>query len=270
MIAVSISAAEANPVVARSVGEFVDVVTQLNAAGYLPWYRGHKMAEWDVLPSIWRGYTPIEEQNLTNRFRSRAAIRYSPTPAYNAHAGWLSLMQHYGLPSRLLGSIRSPMVAMYFALEDYLPGGTAAVEGDAAVWVLYPHELNEQQKNFSFTPAIDGGTCAELIRPAFTDQDSPEDGTVVAAMASETDLRMFVRRGCFTIHSSQMALNRTPAHPRYLRPIVLEAQHIPRMAREIYSCGFRQGDMFPRPGQPCRRTHPRLPIGQHSSITVSI
>lgn len=216
MIAMGVSAAGTDPVAVRSVGELVDIVNQMNAAGYLPWYRGHKMAEWDILPSIWRRYTPIEEQNLTNRFRSRAAIRYSPTPAYNAHASWLSLMQHYGLPTRLLDWTRSPMVAMYFALEDYLPGGAAAVEGDAVIWILYPHELNERQKHFSFTPAIDGETCAGLIRPAFTDKDSSEDGTVVAAMASETDLRMFVQQGCFTIHSSRIALNRAPAHTRYL------------------------------------------------------
>ena len=165
MMPVGVSAVEADPVAVRSVGEFVDTVTRLNAAGSLPWYRGHRLSEWGVLPSIWRGYTPTEERNLTNRFRSRAAIRYSPTPAYYAHASWLSLMQHYGLPIRLLDWTRLPMVAMYFALEDYLPGGAGAVEGDAAVWILHPHELNELQKGFSFTPDIDGQTCAGLLRP---------------------------------------------------------------------------------------------------------
>lgn len=60
MIAMGVSAAGTDPVAVRSVGELVDIVNQMNAAGYLPWYRGHKMAEWDILPSIWRRYTPIE------------------------------------------------------------------------------------------------------------------------------------------------------------------------------------------------------------------
>ena len=236
---------EMDPVFVRSVGELVDVVTRVNAEGYLAWYRGHIMAQWDVLPSIRRGYTFDEERNLANRFRSRAAIRYSPAPEYDAHARWLSLMQHYGLPTRLLDWTRSPLVAMYFALEDYLPGGADTVRGDAAIWILYPHDLNVYEGFSSVTPAIDAHTCAEMLRPAFTDNDSSENGKVLAAMASETDLRMFVQQGCFTIHSSQVALNRTQGHSRFLHPVIVDADHIPRMAQEIHSCGFRQGDIYP-------------------------
>jgi len=31
-------------------------------------------------------------------------MRHHSTPAYDDYAGWLSLMQHYGLPTRLLDS----------------------------------------------------------------------------------------------------------------------------------------------------------------------
>jgi hypothetical protein len=57
----------ASPIVVRSVGDLVDVVTRMSAAGHWPWYRGHVAADWDVLPSIWRGYGPMDERNFTNR-----------------------------------------------------------------------------------------------------------------------------------------------------------------------------------------------------------
>jgi hypothetical protein len=43
----------------------------------------------------------------------------------------LALMQHYGVPTRLLDVTRSPYVALYFAVRDALK------EADAAVWAFY-------------------------------------------------------------------------------------------------------------------------------------
>ena len=75
---------EAEPLYVTSVGELVDIVTDISADGHILWYRAHRIASWDVLPSIHRGYSPLDEQNFTNRFRSRAAIRYSAAPEYDA------------------------------------------------------------------------------------------------------------------------------------------------------------------------------------------
>lgn len=254
--------AEAEAVVIRSVGELVDIVTQMNADGHWPWYRGHAAADWDVLPSIWRDYGPAEERNFTNRFRSRAAIRYSPAPGYEASAAWLSLMQHYGLPTRLLDWTRSPLVAMYFALQSHAAGHTAP-SGDAVIWALYPHLLNVREGFPPVTPSIDAHMCESMLWPAFTDYD-PETGKVLAAMASETDLRMFVQQGCFTIHSSRDPLNRRPGHADFLRPLVLDAGHISQMVKEIHACGFRQGDIYPDLGNLAEELKHTYPPGTFS------
>lgn len=240
-----------------SVGELVDVIMALSSGGVL-WYRGHAKLSWDVLPSVWRGYSPAEERNLTNRFRSRAAIRYSPAPGYDAYAGWLSLMQHYGLPTRLLDWTRSPLIAMYFALEDCLPIDLEGGDGDAVIWALYPHRLNEREGLPAITPSIEAHMCTEMLRPAFSDYGT-ENGKVLAVMAAEIDTRMFVQQGCFTIHSSQAALNTGREHAEFLRPIILKADRLAQMAAEINACGFRQGDIYPDLGnlaQELKRSHP--------------
>ncbi len=232
------------PFYVASVDELVEIVTDMSVDDRILWYRGHRMASWDVLPSIHRGYSSLEERNLTNRFRSRAAMRHSTTPEYDANAGWLSLMQHYGLPTRLLDWTRSPLIATYFALEQDMPGGTPRV-GDAVVWVLSPHQLNSNE-GFSppVTPSIDAHMREEMLLPAFTDK-LKENNKVLAAMASETDMRMFVQQGCFTIHSDREALNRKPRNSEFSRPIVIIEKAAVRIAAQINACGFRQGDIFP-------------------------
>jgi len=235
---------EIDPVYIISLGELVEVVTDMSANGQVVWYRGHASQSWDVLPSIWRGYSSAEERNFTNRFRSRAAIRYSPSPPYDAAASWLSLMQHYGLPTRLLDWTRSPLVAAYFALDHSSRGRDTSRDGDVVIWTLLPHVLNVRNGFDPVTPSIEAHMCESMLVPAFTDRDREND-RVMAAMASETDLRMFVQQGCFTIHSSQGALNREQGHSEFLRPIAIKAAQVPRVALEIAACGFRQGDIYP-------------------------
>lgn len=188
----------------RTVG---DIVTQLRAFKRHPdqelWYRGHGSDAFQVLPSIWRKHTREEERDLTNRFRARAAIRYPNSPRYDQNAGWLSLMQHYGLPTRLLDWTRSPLIAAYFAVEQCMDGRVAP--GNAEIWILDPFGLNVSQGFNPITPPIDANKCLKMLVPAFAD-GYEENERVRAVMATETDMRMFVQQGCFTIHSSMRPL----------------------------------------------------------------
>src|SRR5258706_11481541 len=66
------------------------------------WFRGQKDESWNLLPSVRRGYSKERERFLTNLFYTRANTRYSNCPAASDYGGWLALMQHFGLPTRLL------------------------------------------------------------------------------------------------------------------------------------------------------------------------
>ena len=134
------------PVEARevnSVAELTAEVTDLLTRTRLKWwFRGHALDAWALLPRVRRDHTPEQQRYLTNEFRPRAAMRYAHPPDADDYAGWLALMQHYGLPTRLLDWSRSPLVAAYFATEKCHRHSSGEPAGDACIWALAPMELN--------------------------------------------------------------------------------------------------------------------------------
>ena len=229
---------------ARSIGELIDHILTDVFLGRKPlWFRGQRSATWSVEPSIWRQYDTDSERNFTNRFRSRAATRYQTLPDYDNDAIWLSLMQHYGLPTRLLDWTRSPLIAVYFAVEEYLYEARSQFE-DACIWILDPHALNKLEWGENITPSIDAHMCEDMLRPAFSHR-ADETNKVMAVMAAEQDMRMFVQQGCFTIHSNQAPLNSLEGSEKFLEKVIIPAECIWFVAQQVDVAGFRKGDIYP-------------------------
>lgn len=73
------------------------------------------------------------EQSLAKRFKQNAYLLLSDIPQNEWE--WLFVMQHHGVPTRLLDWTESPLVGIYFAVNE-----RPRMAG--ALWALLPLELN--------------------------------------------------------------------------------------------------------------------------------
>jgi hypothetical protein len=223
----------------RAVGDISAAVASLADETHLRWwYRGLPATKYDLVPSGKRRYSAKQEQYFYNEFYCRAGTRHPRRPDDSDVAGWLSLMQHYRLPTRLLDWSFSPLVAAYFAA-----GGSVDSPEDACIWALAPSVLNESQ---GFSPVLyplTANAVKPLLEPAKKGLDTTDK--VIAAMAVETDARMQMQQGAFTVHASKTPLNRLKGAGKWLRRYVIPADRVAALAAELRLLGFRADYLFP-------------------------
>lgn len=165
------------------------------------WYRGEENSTLALIPSIQRSEKRIgQERFLANEFYIRAKQILENAPDRKNYAVWVSLMQHHGLPTRMLDWSQSPLIAAFFATErqDELP------ERDACIWVLVPKKLNEQEGFGDCIYPLDANTAQEMLRPAFKHLNHNPKLTdkILCCYSVEKNLRMYSQQSCFTVHNS--------------------------------------------------------------------
>jgi hypothetical protein len=244
----------------RTLAEYLEIVdglvrewTPREADWYLnPWFRGHADASWTLTPSLYRlepaigiGAEHYSERELLDTFRQRARRYLEFTPRNDWE--WLFVMQHHGLPTRLLDWTESALVALHFAVQDQ------PKPRDAAVWAVNPWWINERVfgKYALFVPEDER---AAPWTPGHPDSDRAQEA--IAIRPSHDSARIQAQRGVFTIHGSdQGSLDRLAAltgRDAYLRKLVVPADAIAHLRQQLAVAGITDTLLFPELPSLCR------------------
>ena len=234
----------------NSIKELIEKARSLRETSHMRWlFRGQAQADWGLTPHVHRCYSSDHERYLTHEFRARAGLRHAHLPRYEDYAGWLALMQHYGLPTRLLDWSHSPLTALYFAVEKTMSHSTPRDihPGDAALWALCPGELNQAKGLDRLIYPLNSRELDGLVQDAFRDVDFSchAANEIAAAMAVEADIRMQVQRGAFTIHRTKVPLNEIQGADSWLRKFLIPADRVRELGVDIDALGLGLADLFP-------------------------
>lgn len=169
-------------------------------------FRG-QAEDWDLEPNISRilppGYPNARavdtESKLLSYFRSAARHYASSEGIPDTDFAWMSLMQHYSGPTRLLDFTHHPLIALFFAFDGVKPD-----ERSSVIWAFNFREVNKKSLEIkaNTTPKFEWTEKKFKDQPDLAFEDlilRDTSDTIWITEPSYTNLRILRQGGTFLI-----------------------------------------------------------------------
>jgi hypothetical protein len=228
----------------NTVGELIEKLrNHLDGIKSPVWYRGQSDNNWLLEPRLMRINPLPSETFYLNKFKQDASIILQRQP--KSEFEWMFLMQHYGIPTRLLDWSESPLTALYFAITSN-PGQPGAI------WVLLPTVLNlksNYKPDFEFeVPSFEDEHLINYL-PSTIAKESKSKLFPMAAIAPRNSPRMQAQQGVFTIsHRENISIENVGAdgNPRdHIWKYVIPVDSKENFKQELLWLGINKFQLFP-------------------------
>ena len=215
-----------------------------------PWYRGEPESNTSLIPGLFRNVTQREiserlktEWELRDEFELRARnFLDGVTLSQNDEQNWdlYFLMQHYGVPTRILDWTESPLLSLYFALR-----GSIEKKEEVWVWALHPWLLNKSvMKKPEILPSYDKKYLRYL--PGIgKDYKLPE--YPAAFNVPYITPRIIAQKSCFTIHGRNLkGLLTISDCGKFIKKIrIIKKDSLIYLRNDLRSLGISEISVFP-------------------------
>jgi len=194
----------------KSFSEFDSILDNIGKSAIC---RGVSNHEYPLVPSLFR-HPDIEnadkrEKRLMWVFKNQAKSNLTIHPTSDLE--WLAIAQHHGLPTRLLDWSLSPLVALFFSVQDLSPT-------DAAVYVY------------------------DVKRFLSDEQTKVEDiDSITPYFPTYSTNRLTAQSGVFTVHPT----NQKKLESNSILKIVIKAKYKHLILRKLVKYGIHHATMFP-------------------------
>jgi len=216
--------------------EVEKVRSELRCSNSGVFYRGHSHKSHKLVPSLLRSnFSLTIEQNLY--IESYARGRSLMNKSENSWE-FLSIMQHYGIPTRLLDWSESLATALFFALSDSY--------SEPQIWITNAFELNKKN-NITDVPKIItvGKDDLEDYEECFISHVNTKSWKFdkpVFLQIPWTNERIINQKGFFTFHP-----NSTPMEDscrKYVKCISIKKEAIPSLKRFLEYSGVGDDNIY--------------------------
>jgi hypothetical protein len=230
------------------------------AEGRPLWFRGLACADHSLTPKLFRGANDAtaafdRERRLAVRFRQRSLPFW---PGGYPQSDWehLFVMQHHGVPTRLLDWTENLFVGLYFALPagpQHDPGNIAHDPCTPTLWCLDPVGWNDtvpQLQGLVDQSAVYTSADEEIVRP-YTPANNQNrllqrNDQPLAIYGTHNSERIVAQRGTFTIagrslDSLESFADGGPAELWKLRLTMSPTQ----LSKELSVLGFTESMIYP-------------------------